>query len=886
MMNLMDTLKKGIDREDAILIEKFPIKSLSLSKKAINAGMVDVRKGSGSFTKGPVEVMYNIENGQFIITDGYHRIVDYLSKKKQFIPIKIWSTTYSDYHANIQKDDLFFEPIPLNSFPSFGEDVLLEEQTNILNNLNFKKWFGNSKVVDKDGNPLKMYHGTGSDFTKFEHEKTGGVGFYFTSDPEEANIYAGFRRGENMNVMPVYLSIKNPATTEIEESIAKELQGRLGGNPRLHINRVLQQRGYDGIIRGTHMIAFSPNQIKSAIGNTGNFDINDPNILKEVVEELVKEALFDPTSHSGGLHKVSKNFWLNPDGKFIPIPMQGHNTWASTYVQGWPEKYAQKLQLMNPQNVLYRENWIKVVLYDIWEDPVLRIEYYPEVPPNQTQELALRRFIQEFNADKNHKNKITHIQDDTKRTRIQLQESIGGQKYDYIGGIFEGEVRAERLPFGKARFRAHSEFTGLYSGQNHTNWRYYADKNKVMWNLHPDPENVEKVNRFLEERGILNPTHSSIYRRLGENTKALNEWHQNFPLKVAIDPSSNVAYFWRGNRPAGRFLLTGNSNHPLLSVGVQRSLQGTGIGHAMIEFAFRKTKLNTLNIYSANSSRSFYLKIGGVKTKHPSIIEIHKSNFKPPKWKFEEVPFNTELKFNYKTGSDTSMDSNYGIHEDVEPLDERMSFADLYDDTDDERIFKSKLPGMRVRPMAISMENGNETWNFGYTSQEKAQYKRHRDKVGHKGRIIFFKDSVEPDDNAEDLECMVDCDCKDFQMRFAYVDAQQDASMIGPNSLNKAINRPPLKTNPEGDTKLCKHLAALIRYLVTNLDRARERAHLRRRPFNIFEEMDALTGKKNDTTNYYDKENGLNEGVNKIGYDRTRSFRFAYGLGCHRYSYR
>ncbi len=115
-----------------------------------------------------------------------------------------------------------------------------------------------------------------------------------------------------------------------------------------------------------------------------------------------------------------------------------------------------------------------------------------------------------------------------------------------------------------------------------------------------------------------------------------------------------------------------------------------------------------------------------------------------------------------------------------------MSFADLYDDTDDERIFKSKLPGMRVRPMAISMENGNETWNFGYTSGEKSEWERYREKVGHKGRIIFFKDTVEPDDNAEDLECMVDCDCRDFKYRFAYVDAQQDASMIGPGSLNKA----------------------------------------------------------------------------------------------------
>ena len=92
---------------------------------------------------------------------------------------------------------------------------------------NFKKWFGDSVVVDKEGNPLKVYHGTGTTITEFDPAFTGkgndqlGSGFYFTSDPDEAKTYTTQRTSnrpnaekiggeDNPNVIDVYLSIKNP----------------------------------------------------------------------------------------------------------------------------------------------------------------------------------------------------------------------------------------------------------------------------------------------------------------------------------------------------------------------------------------------------------------------------------------------------------------------------------------------------------------------------------------------------------------------------------------------------------------------------------------------------------------------------------------------------
>lgn len=49
----------------------------------------------------------------------------------------------------------------------------------------FKRWFGDSKVVDENGQPLVVYHGTNADFDIFSKEKIKrGTGFWFSSNKE------------------------------------------------------------------------------------------------------------------------------------------------------------------------------------------------------------------------------------------------------------------------------------------------------------------------------------------------------------------------------------------------------------------------------------------------------------------------------------------------------------------------------------------------------------------------------------------------------------------------------------------------------------------------------------------------------------------------------
>jgi len=169
----------------------------------------------------------------------------------------------------------------------------------------FKRWFGDSKVVDENGKPRVMYHATFRDFSEF---RTGGeLGAHFGT-VEQANALAD---EPGSRLIPVYLSIENPIHLEdkgtfrsekvvpqlIEKGIlpsgakaadylaADGIRESADGTRRLQ--EAITKVGYDGVVYrntqegdGESYIAFKPEQIKSAIGNNGNFDPNNASILQ------------------------------------------------------------------------------------------------------------------------------------------------------------------------------------------------------------------------------------------------------------------------------------------------------------------------------------------------------------------------------------------------------------------------------------------------------------------------------------------------------------------------------------------------------------------------------------------------------------------------------
>ncbi len=70
--------------------------------------------------------------------------------------------------------------------------------------LAFYRWFGNSKVVDDQGRPLVVYHGTSADFNTFDTGKGGSVwdddasrvGIFFSADKYDAEYFGDVAAGK------------------------------------------------------------------------------------------------------------------------------------------------------------------------------------------------------------------------------------------------------------------------------------------------------------------------------------------------------------------------------------------------------------------------------------------------------------------------------------------------------------------------------------------------------------------------------------------------------------------------------------------------------------------------------------------------------------------
>ncbi len=180
----------------------------------------------------------------------------------------------------------------------------------------FKNWFKDSKVVDENGEPLVVYHGTNADFNIFDTEKFGawdngskfdikGVdsagklimkpikdeGFFFSTKKQNAEAHAEGATdmgGGLPRIISAYLRAEKPLIVEIDKFYAEtkhyDTQDWYDHNTAAILNN-LHSGDYDSIIiknptnkNDSMYIVFSPNQIKSATDNIGTFDPNNPDI--------------------------------------------------------------------------------------------------------------------------------------------------------------------------------------------------------------------------------------------------------------------------------------------------------------------------------------------------------------------------------------------------------------------------------------------------------------------------------------------------------------------------------------------------------------------------------------------------------------------------------
>ena len=270
------------------------------------------------------------------------------AKNKKYLPNETFKQYLDGIAAQAQvdviSDNLYKGQMALFSERQAGSQTDTPE---------FKRWFGDGKVVDEAGNPKVVYHGTTvwekedrqlGDVSVFDRMASTNivrrqpsidtVGSWFSTNPssEGAGMYAGSMGA----IYPVYLSIKKPYQTTFEQMLRRARildngvdDGRQVGDKEVNALRMwLKSTGRDGIhivhngsSASTEFknqdawVVLEPNQIKSAIGNTGEFnpDTGDISMSERVVSEEPSTPEVKANKHRNIDGQIVSPVWNSPE---------------------------------------------------------------------------------------------------------------------------------------------------------------------------------------------------------------------------------------------------------------------------------------------------------------------------------------------------------------------------------------------------------------------------------------------------------------------------------------------------------------------------------------------------------------------------------------------
>jgi uncharacterized protein YjbI with pentapeptide repeats len=213
------------------------------------------------------------------------------------------------YLADSQFADVDVSPDMFVGADLTGSDLKIERSSSVLpiqgRSSAFDKWFGKSKIVNEDGTPRVLYHGTDkAGFTAFSKDKIDAwhPGFFLADKPELAQTYSGspqldpFATGHNKGLYRVYVRMAKPYIHDAKGSDWKSIPWGKDGIDFINTDGIgawAKAKKYDGVIirnvvdigqyggftkPANVYIVFDPTNIKSAAYNQGTWDRKDPDI--------------------------------------------------------------------------------------------------------------------------------------------------------------------------------------------------------------------------------------------------------------------------------------------------------------------------------------------------------------------------------------------------------------------------------------------------------------------------------------------------------------------------------------------------------------------------------------------------------------------------------
>ena len=234
----------------------------------------------------------------------------------------ISAAEFDEFRRRLLSDPSNFDADGNPLAPNGNVSNLTLEQWITVRTPEFKAWFGDweldpenaSKVVDENGEPRVVYHGTFSaPFSQFG-KGAEEISAFFTSDPAVAKTYAP-RNAENF-IYPCFLNLRNPLEMDGEGGRYSEFDDDWGieledvETQSMSTDDIVQEAKEDGESDGVIFtdiidtksalpddpvsdvyVAFYPNQIKSATRNSGAFSPESNDIYYQLSPEYVRENM-------------------------------------------------------------------------------------------------------------------------------------------------------------------------------------------------------------------------------------------------------------------------------------------------------------------------------------------------------------------------------------------------------------------------------------------------------------------------------------------------------------------------------------------------------------------------------------------------------------------
>ena len=395
--NFTDDIK-NILAENEIDYDEFEIEDVRLygsyttGKNKDTSDLDVIVQYKGSMKEDTAFNILNDENLTITDVNGVERKVDFNPINREL------SGTIDEHIERMHEiDGAYFQSANTAGAETSAEisDAQKEWQEKGVESKYFKKWFGDSKVVDENGKPLVVYHGTNAEFDTFDKNKIGsatdngiwGKGFYFGNMPTP---YGNKQ-------MQLYLKMENPfiindfkAVEDIADYLdVVEDNFRLDSDNLIHfsqsqINQItshIEEKGHDGIIvkqgKWIEYVVFNPEQIKS-VDNRGTFDEGNANIYYQSAYHGTPHK-FDnfSTEHIGSGEGAQAHGWglyfaSNKDisENYRKDLLESYNNMSSLKYKGQP------VEEENLQTALYRlkKNGLEDALFYIDK----KIQFYKE----------------------------------------------------------------------------------------------------------------------------------------------------------------------------------------------------------------------------------------------------------------------------------------------------------------------------------------------------------------------------------------------------------------------------------------------------------------------------------------------------------------------------